>query len=103
MTETKVKRWTMAEIKAANAAAGFNFFSRETMKYFASRIEGGPYCGPGGVFFVTSEKTNFGPECNRDFTVREFFPDSGDVRTLVGGLRFRDDARQAARDAARDR
>lgn len=102
MPNVKPKRYTMAEIKAANAAAGFNFFSRDTMRFFNSRIESTPYCGPAGVFFITSEPKGFSDVVIRGYTVREFHAESGNVTTLA---RFNhlDDARKAARDAAHDR
>lgn len=105
MPKTNVKRWTMSEIKAANAAAGQHFFDRETMRHFASRIAGGPYCGPAGVFFVTSELNMEKRAGSERYTVREFLPESAKVRNLTEfrGLRNIDDARQAARDAAHDR
>jgi len=54
---------TMAEIKAANKAAGRFFFSPDTMRFFESRIEAGPFNNR----FVTSEKPPHEP---RRFTVR---------------------------------
>jgi hypothetical protein len=66
---------SMSEIRAANAAAGHYFFSRDTMRAFESKIEGGPY---GGRFFVTSEQPPHGP---RVFTVREALA-NGRIRTV---------------------
>lgn len=44
---------SMAEVKAANAAAGHRFFSPGAMQFFRSRVEGGLIRGE---FFVTSEQ-----------------------------------------------
>lgn len=103
-TEQKARRWAMADIRAANKAAGLHFFDRSTMRHWDSAIEGGPYQGPGGVFFVTSE-SGMRETDPRRYTVREFFPESGDVRNLSDfrAFRTREDARQAARDAAHNR
>lgn len=105
MPATKPKRYTMADIRSANAAAGQHFFDRETMRHFASRIAGGPYCGPHGVFFVTSELDMEKTAGSERYTVREFLPESAKVKNLTEfrGLRHLDDARQTARDAAHDR
>ena len=92
---------TMAEIRAANRAAGYYFFERDTMRFFDSRIEtrGNAI---GGRFFITSEQfhgsNNFhGP---RLFTVREAKP-SGDIDT-VGKFQAYTTI-EAARAAARAR
>ena len=68
----------IGQIRHANAAAGQHFFEPGTMRFFASRVLPAVYDGPGGVYFVTSEK---GPDGVRRFTVREFQRDTGDVRT----------------------
>jgi hypothetical protein len=64
---------TISEIRQANAAAGFRFFSTGAMKFFRSRVDRHVYEGPGGVFFVTSEQLEFhesqGP---RKWTVHQF-------------------------------
>lgn len=43
---------TLADVRAANAAAGFRFFDRGTMKFWNSRIESTLIRGR---FFITSE------------------------------------------------
>jgi hypothetical protein len=101
------RRYTMADIRAANAAAGLFFFSRDTMRYFRSRVEGGPYCGPGGVFFLTSEQCGPHGRDGRSFTVRQFHPDTGRVTTARDGngvdlnAKHKEDARARARGCAR--
>lgn len=57
--------------RANNDAAGFYFFSPDTMRFFRSRLCGRMY----GRFFVTSER---GPYAVRRYTVRRSGPD-GDV------------------------
>lgn len=46
----------ITEIKRANKAAGLHWFEPETLDFFKSRISGEVYEGPGGVYFVTSER-----------------------------------------------
>jgi hypothetical protein len=99
-----IERYTISDIKAANRDASQFFFSRSTMRFFDSRIERGVYCGPGGVFFVTSEQFHgsAGSE-SRKFTVRQFDPATAHIRTFGAFNDLLDlaDARQVARDAAR--
>lgn len=61
---------TIASIQAANSAAGFHFFDPPAMRFFRSRVLSGVAEGPGGVFFVTSERfvPSSGP--SRDFPRR---------------------------------
>ena len=100
----RTERYTIAQIRDANMRAGFHFFERDTMRFFDSRVvKAGPYCGPGGVFFITSEQFHGsqgdGP---RGFTVRQFKPDSGDVDSAsdFNTIRDVDDARRLARQWA---
>lgn len=66
----------VSEIMAANERSGGYFFSRDTMRFFRSRVLDGVY---GGRLFVTSEQPPHGP---RTYTVRAIL-DSGDVRTVA--------------------
>jgi len=93
-----MQKWTMADIKAANKAAGKFFFERDTMRFFKSRACRAVYQGPGGVFFVTSEQ---GPTADdkRRYTVRQFNPDTGEVDTAGEFQAFA--AEHAARAEAR--
>ena len=74
----------MTEIIRANGQAGRFFFERDTMRFFRSRVCGSTLvCGPGGVYFVTSEQFqgSDGVRDARRFTVRKFDPADGDVTT----------------------
>jgi len=84
------------EIKAANEAAGRFFFSDATMRFFDSEVEPDTWCGPGGVYFVTSER--FDETTPRCWTVRQFYPLSGEVSTVGGFQAYlkREDAEKAA-------
>lgn len=68
----------IAEIRQANA--GFYFFARKTMKFFASQVERiKPYQGDdGNWYFVTSEKKGF-RDYSRECKVRKFNPETGNV------------------------
>lgn len=97
--------WTIDDIKRANADAGYYFFSPSTMRSFNSRVSDEVYQGPGGVFFVTSEKNR--GSCNywnsierpRLYTVRQFLPETGDVKNMEGFQKYKtlDSAKRAAK------
>ena len=87
------RKWTIADIRAANRAADLHFFDAKTMKFFGTRIESSVYSGPGGIFFVTSEMYGHGP---RTYKLRKFDPGTGHISS---GEDFRD--KETARIAAR--
>lgn len=72
----------MRAVRAANAAHGHFFFSRDTMSYFGSRVETGLLSTPTGQYFVTSED-NF-DRTTRQYSLRQVHP-SGDITTIEGG------------------
>lgn len=84
---------TMAEVRAANARAGYHWFSAETMRFFNSRV-----CGElvGGRYFVTSERYDYAAP--RLYTVREVLP-TGEIET-VGDFQGYTSARAARRAIA---
>lgn len=71
--------WDIGMIERANHNAGFHWFEPSTKRFFRCRILDTVYQGPGGIFFVSSEK---GPSERRLFTVREFTPKTADVDTF---------------------
>lgn len=78
-------KWTIADIRRRNKAAGNYFFDRAAMKFFLSRIDRQVYEGPGGIFFVTSEQyeDSYGNRpFPRGYTVHEFDPISSDIGDL---------------------
>jgi hypothetical protein len=98
---------TMAEIRQRNRAAGYHYFSKATMRFFASRIESRPYAGPGGVFFITSEQylnaARPGAAGPRLYSVRRFDTNTGECFTegqfhRIGQI---EEARRLARQAAK--
>ena len=62
---------TIKDVKRLNNEAGYKFFARDTMRFFASRIESGLYAN--GTF-ITSEKASF-RDATRRYTVRRVRPD----------------------------
>lgn len=68
----------MYEIKRHNRQAGKFYFSEDTMRFFGSRTSEDVFEGPGGVFFITSEKNGSEP---RRYTVRKYDPKTGDCDT----------------------
>lgn len=70
------ERWTEEAMARRNREVGNHWFSQDTKRFFGSRI-GMVYQGPGGVYFVSSEKDFQGKR--RLYTVRRFDPISGSV------------------------
>lgn len=69
---------TITDVKAANAAAGRFFFSRDTMKFFKSKIESGVLKGRGKLegrfFFLTSDEMP-----DRKITIREIIDGGAEI------------------------
>ncbi len=85
---------TIDQIKAANRAAGYHFFSPDTLRFFGSRILPTVYAGH---VFITSDYTGF-DRSERAYTVRQFDPTDGSV-SAVGeflGYATRSEAVRAA-------
>jgi hypothetical protein len=57
------------------------FFSSGNMEFFGSRVLETVYQGPGGVYFVTSEKKPHS-DSPRRYTVRVYSPETRSVRTV---------------------
>lgn len=97
-----MKKWTIGEIKAANAAAGHVFFSRDTMKFFKSKVFSYVYQGPGGVAFVTRETFEASDGSSETtFKARQFDPETGHIQNNDGSrTRSLDEARAAAKAIA---
>ena len=87
-------RFTMADIKRRNAAAGWFFFSRATTKFFGPEKFSGPYEGPGGVFFVkTGARTGV--------KVCQFDPRTGEVDHVEWDAGSTEKGREIAKSRAR--
>lgn len=68
--------YSVSEIE--REAKGY-FFSKDTMRFFKSRILQDVYQGVGGVYFVTSER--FDNNTPRLFTVRKYDPETRMINT----------------------
>jgi len=91
------RKWTIAEIRAANRGAGYHFFDAKTMKFFGTKVLPGVSSGPNGIYFVTSELYGHGP---RTYKVRSFDPSSSQIRS-VGDHNNAEDAKADARSSAK--
>ncbi len=82
---------TMADVKAANAASGYNWFSRDTMKFWKTRIESSLI---GGRWFITSEDEFAfdGRRPARIYCVREAMAD-GSIHTVQSHIRSKEGAK----------
>lgn len=78
MTTTNPILWTVNSITEANRKAGYHWFDPDTMRCFGTRVLSEVYQGPGGVFFVTSDKQFDG---SRGYTVRRFDPEGANIKT----------------------
>jgi len=65
---------SISEIKTKNKEVGEHFFDDSTMNFFESKISNKTF----GNYFVTSE---CGPSGLRRYTVREFNPNTGSIKT----------------------
>lgn len=68
---------TIGDVKAANARAGFHFFSPGTLRFFSSRISSTVY---GHGVIVTSERNEYDDQPRR-YSVRLALP-TGEIETL---------------------
>lgn len=67
----------MTDVKQANKDAGYYFFSRDTMRFFGTRIVSALYKNN---TFITTDYTDF-ERNNRAYSVRVFHPETGIVDT----------------------
>jgi len=72
--------YTINDIQSQVSRSGSHWFDRDTMRVFRCRISDVVYNGPGGIYFVSSEKSSH--DSRRKYTVRQFFPDSNDIATV---------------------
>lgn len=66
----KMKTYDINDIQFEMQAAGSHWWDRDTMRHFSCRVSDQVYQGPGGIYFVTSERTFSGTK--RYFTVRQY-------------------------------
>ena len=91
---------TISDLRAANEAAGMCFFSRETMRFWKSRLESSLI---GGRYFITSENEFAldGRTPERIYCVRRA-NDDATIKTIKSHIRHKDDARDLIRELLRD-
>ncbi len=82
------------EIKRINKEKGYHFFSKDTMRYFNSRVSSFTK----GRYFITSEKMDSlrsGKEYPREYTIR-FLRKDGSIETVgeLGEFKTLDDAKR---------
>ena len=72
---------TIADVKRANKASGYHWFSEGALSFFDGRVES-PLIG--GRFFVSSERfwPSLGAPAPRLYTVREVNAEDGRVETF---------------------
>ena len=75
---------TITEMRKRNTEAGGNWFSKETMKFFGTKIETRP--NKDNVF-ITSEWADFS-ETKRAYTLRKFIPEKNNVETIGDFLQY---------------
>jgi hypothetical protein len=79
----------MSELKAANKASGYFWFSPATMKFFNSKIESQLIAGK---YFISSEK--YKTTSPRDYSIREVMGKDGDIRILKGDFKSKQEAKE---------
>lgn len=71
--------YTINRIQSEMTASGSHWWDKDTMRFFGTRVSAQVYQGPGGVYFVTSEKP---PHGKRSYSVRQYHPRTKDVDTV---------------------
>ena len=75
-----MKNWTIKDIRDTMNETGSYWWSKDTMSFFGTKIIGGAFNGPGGVFLVSSEQKPSGRA--RRFTVRQYNPKTKRIQTV---------------------
>lgn len=75
-----MKTYDINDIQFEMQAAGSNWWDKGTMRMFGSRVSDQVYQGPGGIYFVTSEKNFSGDK--RFYSVRQYRPSSKSIDTV---------------------
>lgn len=91
-----MKSYAVDVIRDEMMADGSHWWDKSSMRYFGTRVGDQVYQGEGGVFFVTSEKSPYGP---RAYSVRQYKPETKEIDT-VGGFNSLTRS-QAHREAAK--
>lgn len=70
---------TVDDIRRAMTSRGSHWWEPSSMRFFGTRASATVYSGPGGHYFVTTEKPPHGP---RRASVRQYLPETCDIRTV---------------------
>lgn len=89
-------------IKAYNPGPGRHWFDADTMRFFRTQLSGSAFEGPGGTYFVSSDKHPCRSGWCRRYSVRQFAGE-GEIETLgeFGGYKNGAAAKRAAIKAAK--
>jgi hypothetical protein len=71
--------YTINQIQSEMTAAGSHWWDRDSMQFFNCRVGDQVYQGPGGIYFVTSEKSGSN---GRAYTVRSYHPCDKSIDTV---------------------
>jgi len=71
---------TIEDIKRANRAAGHCWFEPAALRFFGSMVHDRVHEGPGGVFFVSSERQNYSTP--RLYSVRQAINGGRGITTI---------------------
>lgn len=69
-------------VKRINAKFGFHYFSRETLRFFSSRISTCAYQIGNKAYFITSEKNTFTANNPRKYSIRVMDLTNGNIDTI---------------------
>jgi hypothetical protein len=76
-----MKSYTINTIQQEMNDSGSHWWDRDTMRSFRCRVGDQVYQGPGGIYFVTSEKGPY-DGAKRRYTVRQYMPGRKSVETV---------------------
>lgn len=74
--------WSKDDLIRAAERKGSCFFSKDTMRFFSSKVVDMMFPAKNGVYFVTSELCDVYRQGPRKFTVRFYNPIDGDIKTI---------------------
>lgn len=72
-------KYSINKIEDEMSSNGSHWWDRDSMRFFRTRVGEQVYQGPGGIYFVTSERNHIDP---RKYSVRQYHPASKDIDTV---------------------
>lgn len=79
---SEVEEIRIEEVKQSNREHGFHYFSRDTMRFFSSRVSDRAYKVGDKAYFITSEKHRLTANNPRKWTIRVIDLITGKVNTV---------------------